>query len=810
MFLVALAFLGGHCVEHALPSLPMLGPWLLLPTALVVLAAVALRGAQRKVATALLLGGLWAWTHAAWRLDDALVIETHAAYVDVEVIGRIASLVAGGDAGASGDASAAARDHSVHFAVDVLEAERTLPNRIELSWYDINEQLRRGALPQPGELWRLRARLRAPRGFANPGGVDYEGQLFRKGVGATGYVRTTKRDIGRNVRVASAGWRYPVLRTRGAIAAAIDKALPGSSMVGIVQGLSVGDTQRIGSQQWRVFANTGTTHLMAISGLHVAMVAALGALLAGWLARRLPLQGRRIGVQDVQSLAGLASAVLYSALAGMSVPTQRTLVMLLVYFGTRLLRRQVGLTQSLGLALIGVLAIDPFAPLSPGFWLSFGAVAAIFLATGGRVRVPQESPKYRLIMSDYMQMQAAVSVGLLPFLIGAFGSLSLISPLVNLLAIPFFTLALVPTVLLGTLLLGVYEPLGAAVLHCAAWLLETAWPSLEWASRLPLATWHLPQLPWWAAVAMLVGCLVAIAPGMWATRSAGVMVCLPALLWQPNRPDAGEFELAVLDVGQGLAVAVLTQSHVLVYDTGPGFRSGRDTGEMVVLPYLHSRGVRRIDTLMITHGDSDHAGGMRSVLAGIPVNDLVLGPSVRMADDTSGPTAQTCRAGQQWSWDGVGFQVLHPQLDTGAGDVGAGDNNSSCVLRVSGNGGSALLLGDIERLAEEQLLASGDIGHAEVVVVPHHGSRTSSTDGLVRASAPRYAIVSAGHGNQWGFPKQDVLARWRAVGAQTLKTADSGAIEIHIGKRQSFQLVSQTDAWHLHEYRFTQRAYWRR
>lgn len=768
MFLVAIAVLAGVCIVHASPTLPPLA-WCIAP-AVVAVAAFWLRAHRSaRVVMGLMLGIAWAWLHGALRLAEALPPDT--VQVDAEVTGYVSSLVGGGN----GD---------VRFALDVVESTPQLPPRIELTWYDV------AVAPAPGEHWRLRVRVRPPRGFANPGGSDYAAQMFRKRVGATGYVRDTKKDVGRNVRLQSASWRYAVLRARAVIAARIEHALGDSPQVGIVQGLAVGDTHRIAPEQWRVFSTTGTTHLLAISGLHVGMVAALAAWIGGWCARRLPLQARAFAAVDAQALAGMSAAVVYAALAGFSVPTQRTLVMLVAYFGARVSRRNVGVTQGLALALLGVLLIDPFAPLAPGFWLSFGAVAAIFLATSGRIARPNWA-------RGYLQLQAAVSIGLMPLLIGAFGGVSLIAPLVNLAAIPLYTFAIVPAVLLGSFAVFVNEWFGAWMLRGGAWLLDLSWPAFQWAADLPWAMWHLPQLPLWAAALLALGCCVLIAPGVTATRVAGAVLCLPALLWQPPRPQLGEFDVAVLDVGQGLAVVIATHAHALVYDTGPSFRSGRDTGEMVVLPYLHSRGIRRVDAMMISHGDDDHAGGAESVWSGMEVSSVLAGPSVAFADaNVLSKRSEPCARGQQWEWDGVTFAVLHPSQ----GDA-ARDNDSSCVLHVRGAGGSAVLLGDIERDAETELLADGRLRRADIVLVPHHGSRTSSSEALTRALAPQLAVVSAGFGNRWGFPKRDVLDRWRAVGARTLNTADSGAIEI---------AVAVDGPKPPREHRAARRAYWAR
>jgi len=762
MFLFAAAILVGVCVVHAAPELPS-AFWVIVPVSV---AGIAILFRKRHGAIcifAVCIGVVWAWSHAALRMGEAL--PSDAVQIDAEVVGYVSSLI-GGDG------------QDLRFALDIVESDPRLPPHVELTWYDADVH------PAPGELWRLRVRVRPPRGFSNPGGSDFSAALLRKHVGATGYVRQTEKGDGDNARLSPPSWRYSILRMRMKIASRIERALGDSAHVGIVQGLAVGDTHHIAPEQWRVFSTTGTTHLMAISGLHVGMVAALIAWFGGCVGRRLPLQIARIAVSDVQSICGMTGAIMYGALAGFSVPTQRALVMLLVYFGTRISRRHVGVTHGLGLALLGVLLIDPFAPLAPGFWLSFGAVSAIFLTTAGQLSQPSW-------VRNYVQLQAAVSIGMLPLLIGAFGTVSLISPIVNLAAIPIYTFIVVPTVLVGAAASFANEWLGTWILQLSAQQLDWTWPLLDHASRAPLALWHFPQLPWWLAMLFALGCVVLIAPGMSVTRLAGAMLCLPAITWQPQRPNTGDFDLAVLDVGQGLAVVVLTSSHILVYDAGPSFRSGRDTGEMVVLPYLRSRGVNKIDVLMVSHGDDDHAGGAGSVLAGLPTLQLLVGPSV----DKEFSKANACHLGQRWDWDGVSFEVLHPPR----GAAGK-DNDLSCVLRIAGNGGSAILLGDIEGAAEGELSLTGMAQRADIVLVPHHGSRTSSSETLVQALAPSLAIVSAGFGNRWGFPKSDVVERWQSVGARTMNTARSGAIEIK---------VTVDGPQTPREYRDSHKAYWR-
>jgi competence protein ComEC len=297
-----------------------------------------------------------------------------------------------------------------------------------------------------------------------------------------------------------------------------------------------------------------------------------------------------------------------------------------------------------------------------------------------------------------------------------------------------------------------------------------------------------PTLPQTAGLA--AGALLLLLPGIRATRILGVLLCLPAVLHRPPTPRDGDFDLTVLDVGQGLSVVVRTRSHVLLYDAGPAFRSGRDAGVLAVLPWLRHSGVRSLDVVMVSHADLDHRGGLASVMAGLDTRLVIAGPTMRRYVQRM----LTCRAGQAWTWDDVTFDVLHP-ADANA----TGDNSTSCVLRIRGRSASGLLTGDIEAEAEADLLARG-LAPADVVVVPHHGSRTSSSEPFVSALRPQFALISAGYRNRWGFPRAEVLARWQAVGARTLTTADAGAIELSFARGRV----------ELREHRRASARYWQR
>lgn len=734
----AIAFLAGHCVVHTLTTLPRPALW---GSALLLVTAIALR-LRYVVLVCFFLGIAWAWSHAAWRLEHDLPIALEGR--DIELQGDVVSLPE-------------TTQGQVRFVFEIKQAqlgaaERPAFNvrRVELTWYDTTVR------PAAGERWQLTARMKRRHGFANPGGFDFERQLFANGINATGYVRESSSN--RRLALPTAG--SGVLQTRAWIAQGLATALPDSDMLGILQGLAVGDTQRMTHDQWRIFAATGITHLMAISGLHIAMVAGVFAALGGLVARRTLTQQSRWTAHEIHALAGLCGAIIYCLLAGMSVPTQRTFVMLCVYFLTRLSRRVVSAADIFGVAMMAVLLVDPFAVLTPGMWLSFGAVAAIVMVSAGRVGITGK-------MQEFTRVQAAVTIALLPLVMCSFGQMSLVSPLVNAIAIPFFTLLVVPLVLIATVLLPFSVVVSGWVLAVPDSLLHFAWPALQWTAQLPWALYYFTQASGWALACLVPGVVMTLLPIIWPVRMAGVLLCLPALTATAPVLEQGAFKLTVLDVGQGLAVVVQTTKHTLIYDTGPSFRSGRDAAELVVLPFLHAAGVHVIDRVMVSHGDDDHAGGLASILKLARVNDVVLGPSVKQ----SPPNSSRCNAGDTWTWDGVNFSLLNPDAATMEFD-----NDSSCVLHIAGTSVSALLTGDIEKRAEQGMLAAQTLQPVDIVVAPHHGSKTSSSTQLVAALQPRFVVFSTGYRNRWGFPKAEIRDRWRSIGAETADTSQAGAV----------------------------------
>jgi len=770
---IALGFLAGHCLIHSLPELPSLA-WL----AVIVLAVSVLMIGRRRVALrqgnfaiastllACLLGILWSWGHAAWRLAEDLSPALEGK--DLRVRGFIASLP---------DAKV-----DPQFVFEVSESAADVPKRIRLTWY------RAPAPPQPGEQWQFTVRLKRRNGFANPGGFDYEGHLFGEGIGAVGYVR----DGDGNRRLQGATYRYAVTQARAWIGSRIATAVGDHPMVGVLQGLAIGDTSAMRAEQWRVFAATGTTHLMAISGLHIGMVAMLAAWAGGRVARWRRAQPLGLTAMHGQVLAGLAAAVIYSVLAGLSVPTQRTLVMLCIYFGLRWWRRTLAIGRALSLALVVILLLDPFATLAAGAWLSFVAVLVILMATAGRLGRDG-------VIAGFSRVQWAVTMGLVPVLLLSFGNVSLVAPVANVLAIPAFTLMIVPGVLVGTLAATIHPAFGAPLLKLPALLLDAGWPVLEWFAEQPWAVWHAPHPSLPVLIALVAGVCLLTLPAIWPLRLTGALLCLPMMFYRAPTPAPGTFELTVLDVGQGLAAVVRTHSRTLVYDTGPAFQSGRSAAELAVLPFLRYRDVRSIDLLMVSHGDQDHSGGLPALLAGLPIRSISTGAAVPGAPSTS----IRCERGQHWQWDGVSFTVLHPEGRAGEQTFPEGGNNGSCVLLIEGSGGSALLTGDIEGDAERRLLERG-LPQATVVVAPHHGSDTSSSSLFVSAVRPDVTIFSTGYRNRWNFPRAAVVERWRAVGARCYDTAAGGAISVVIEPRMD------ATKFQVREQRHTQRQYWNR
>ncbi|WP_455385756.1 DNA internalization-related competence protein ComEC/Rec2 [Acidihalobacter prosperus] len=641
------------------------------------------------------------------------------------------------------------------------QALREFPPVVRLSWYGAAPQLR------PGQRWRLRVRLKPPNGFMNPGGFDYERWLFRQGIRATGYVRPHGGQRLAGLRLTPS---VRLDRLRMDLAQRIAEVVPADGS-GVLQALTLGIRDGIPQGRWQTLLDTGTNHLIAISGLHIGMVAAAVGLLLNRIWAAVPPLALLLAAPRAAALCALAAAGSYAALAGFTVPTQRALVMLTVVLGGVLLWRRARPADSLAAALLAVLLLDPLAVMDAGFWLSFAAVAVILYVVADR--------SGDAWLRSWGRVQWALLLGLLPLTALLFQRVAPVAPIANLLAVPWVGFAVVPLALCGMLLFGIWSSAGGFLLGLAGAALSALWPVLDFLAGLPGAHLRL-GVPSPAALPLaLCGVAWLLAPRGWPSRWIGAVMVAPLLWPPPSQPPPGEWRLSLLDVGQGMSAVVQTAHHTLVFDAGPRFSPRFDTGEAVVAPYLRSRGLRRLDLLVVSHDDNDHSGGVASVLRAYPHTRV-------LASNTLGWSgSEACRAGRFWIWDGVRFDMLYPSAANGGAR-----NDRSCVLRISSAGGSALLLSDIEAEAERGLVGEWDGQLAsDVMIVPHHGSATSSTGLFLDAVHPRLALLSRGFGNRFGFPKASVMQRYASRGIEVADTARSGALTVRFSRVDGVRLL---------------------
>ena len=670
------------------------------------------------------------------------------------------------------------RGRSLVFVAEPVNDPR-IPSRVRLSWFGPE------VIPRIGEVWQFEIRLRRPRGNANPGGFDYETWLFRERIGATGYVVGGKRN--RLVRPSE-----DVLpRLRENLVARIERAVGPTPEAAVLAAISVGARHRVSQGQWERYARSGLSHLMAISGLHIGLAAAAAFLLLRVLLGLARVPGN---VRHLALAGSLVLAASYAMLAGFAVPAQRATLMLFLAAAAMLARREVRPPVVLAAAALVATVADPLVTMLPGFQFSFAAVL-LLLWVGCRLRRGDGRSLLARPVSGLRvlgEMQFALLFGLLPLSVATFDRVALYAPLINMLAVPLFSFVTVPATLLGLVLGGPLEVAGDGLLRLAA--ASVAWleAAIDPLMRLPGSDTRIAELGVHAWLTLVPLLCWAIAPPGWPGRGLAWLVLACLVAWRPAAPPAGCVDATFLDVGQGQAVVLRTRGHVAVYDTGPASPGGVSQAERAVLPYLDSRGVSRVDRLVVSHGDADHAGGLGAMLEGIDIAAIVAGEPRRHGETR---TVSQCQAGDGWYWDGIRFEFLHPPRQ---GELSG--NDASCVLLVSAGERRLLLTGDIEASAEGLLVEQGGPVAADVVSVPHHGSRSSSTPAFVAKVAASVAVVSAGYGNRWGMPDERISERWRAAGARLLNTAVSGAIGV--------RLCGDTSVLSVDEFRRRRSALW--
>jgi len=758
---IAGAWFAGTLALHQVARLPSAAAYVPLGLA----ALLALRFAATRWVAWAIAGFAWTAITAQQQLDQRLAADPPQREV------AIAGYVDGFPTFAPGQVT-------FSFAVAGPRPEG-VPPLVRLTWYQP---------PRPiaaGEWLDLTARLRAPHGARNPGGFDYEQWLLVTGHGATGYVRSEALAARAEPTLASA-W----LARRARIAARIGDALRDPDAAALVTALAIGERYRFTEQHWADFRRTGTSHLVAVSGLHIGMLGVLVffVLRALWIRLPQPLASFDL---EVAAAASVASTAYYSALTGFAIPAQRSLLMIAIALALLVSRRAVGAFQVLAATLLAAVVWDPFAPLSASFWLSFVAVGILLaLSASRRLKMPAETRVRHVarMAAEIGALQWSIGCALLPLTAVFFGEISVVGPLVNLVAIPLFNLVLVPLTLLATLLLqvdGFSTTLAPPVLHAVGWLAAQTVAALHALASEPFAAFGVSAPPTATVALAASGVALAMPAHPLPGRRLGWLAVLPMFWPAPAVPAAGDARVVVLDVGQGLAVSVSTHAHRLLFDAGPRFGSGFDSGEDIVVPALAAGWPRVLDRLIVSHADNDHAGGAPAVLAAYPRAELLEGPDVVLR-------GRVCMRGERWEWDGVRFAILHPPLEFAP--LG---NESSCVLKIEARAGSVLITGDVEARGEETLLQAAELA-SDVVVVPHHGSSTSSSAPFVAATRPSYALVSAGYANRWGFPKPAVRARWAESGAAVAVTADGGALTVTLDAR-GVTLAAE---------RMTHRHYW--
>ncbi len=753
MTLNILAFLTGILWTQQLSQLPS-PALLLIPGGL----ALVCGWRQNWLMVWLCCGLLWASSFGHLQLANRL--PEHWVQKDLVIEGYINSLPQ-------------SHEHHQSFDFSVTKPDSGFPQKLRLSWYQTAQAL------QAGQSWQFCVRLKPAIGHLNPAGFDYETWLFANRIGATGYVRdnpVAKRlpdtvHIGRYF----AHWRQT-------IANRMENALPDGPQLAVIKALTIGSQSGISQEQWNLFSQTGITHLIVISGSHISLIAGLIflGLRKAWARTGI----LRYSPPQIAAIGSWLSALFYGGLAGYSIPTLRAVIMLSIVMAALLWQRHHSAWQILLTALLGVLLFDPLAVVSIGFWLSFLSVALLLYVSTGRLGLDHR-------WQHNLRLQLASSLGLLPVIAFCFQQVSLISPLANGIAIPVIGVGVVPVSLLASALLFIAPSLASHLLWLCDQVLQLLYQLLQTLASWPLAHLDYPEPPPHALLFSAIGILLLLAPKGFPCRYLAMPMFLPLLFIAPDRPRPGEIYLTLLDVGQGLAIVVQTHTHTLVFDTGGKLSQNADMGASVLVPFLRQQAIRQVDQLIISHNDNDHSGGTPSLLAALPVRQIRSSSPLW----SQLPQGKSCLAGEQWQWDGVSFMLLAPP-ETGF----AKENDNSCVLKIDASVNRFLLSADIEKSAEQWLTEQyGSELHSEVLIAPHHGSKTSSSAAFLAQVKPQWILISAAYLNRFGFPHPQVLARYQQQGSQILNTATQGAITV---RSEGQQLLIQSQ-------RTQRKRYWR-
>ena len=668
------------------------------------------------------------------------------------------------------------RDSYTRFRVTVIDCESCpdefASKQLQLNWYGPAR-----AVLEPLDVWRLVVRLKPVNSFRNPHSFDRVAWAVQRGIHASGYVNAKAAQT----KLSSHdGFNLHLIRMQ--LAERLTAMTNDDQHLSLIHALTVGIKTSIEKETMDTLRQTGTAHLVAISGLHVSLFAVFGfwfgrflssSTIRHWLVNNgvpipsIPIDGYRFAI-----VMSLVFATVYAALAGFALPTQRALIMVIVWATARLVQRPPATDAALLLAMLVVLLLEPLSPLGAGFWLSFGTVALIVYLHRGHIRAYPPTIVARL--TGMGRTHILLGLLLMPITMWFFQSAVLVAPLANLVAIPVVSLLIVPLAMSSVVFSLCLPSLSHLVLTVCQWCIAQLLGFLQWCQAMSLSApaWTLPDLE--HVVLAMFGLMLLLAPRGLGLRIPGLLLIAPALVFSTHGPRTQGVELHVLDVGQGLAALILTKHSATLFDTGGGFPSA-PLVERVVLPYLRGQGRHRLDTLVVSHGDNDHAAGVEAVLARFPGVSLLHSPALDIAslDAATKASSRTCRAGDTWVQDDVWFAFLHPGTDDHSDE-----NDQSCVLLVFVGQSRLLLTGDIEALAEQRLLrrlAADFVGFpVTVMLAPHHGSRSSSSPALVETLKPDHVVFPAGNRNRYGFPHAEVQLRYKLVGAKSYVTGRDG------------------------------------
>lgn len=744
MRLFSLAFLLGVLFLQNFTHLPA-QQWIWI---LLIIAIIIVRWNFLRLALAFILGFAWCLWYAhhqmSWTLPENLEGKT------ILVKGNISSIP---------DIS----QHKNAFLFSLQEVEsKPTASLLRLSWHSKNPNI--GKQLHVGDQWEFKVRLKKIHGLMNPGGFDYEAWALQGGIRAHGYIVDRPEN-----KLLSCHWYiHPIDRAREFLKTKIENHLPRSNTSPWIVALSLGERHGIDPENWEVLRNTGTNHLMAIAGLHIGFMSGFVFSIVVWVWRRTRFC-LRIPAQHAGSIAALLMALIYSAMAGFSLPTQRACIMLTVFLAILLMRRKMISWQGWSLALLLVLLLNPLSVLTESFWLSFGAVVFIIYGISARL-----SPKG--LWWKWGRIQWVIAVGLVPFGIWLFQEFSLISFVANSIAIPWVGFLIVPLCLLGSFLILFSGSLGGFILIVADKLLSILWSSLTWFAHLSWGSWYLAMPNIWILLAACLGMFLLLLPIGFPGRFFGGVWLLPLFFHQTPVPKPSDVWLTLLDVGQGLATVVQTTHHILVFDTGAKLSPSFDMGESVVLPFLRSIEAKKVDMLVVSHGDNDHIGGAGAILKRLPVSLI----KTSVPEKFSSTNTNICLRGETWNWDGVNFKFLYPsreQLNLG--------NDSSCVLRITSGNNHILLTGDIEKFSENYLVdREGEKLKSDILVAPHHGSKTSGVDEFINYVNPQFVLFPIGYRNRYHFPHSSVVAKYDVLGAQRFDSVSAGSIKFLVSRNQ--------------------------